>query len=612
MNTKKMPQLRLTLSWLAAGLGIGYLLIATDKCWATLPPVESQDSSRSAHALYYGWYAQAAENSVQPGNSSSVAAAPAPVSIASSHQSISSAALKPLASEATSEARRPTASLSSPAPEATPQLEPAIETAQSLELDAPLNPPETTELDGIAPADTGQTIADVQVRFLNRKGEIVEGHTRPSVFTRELDLQAGTAYEPAIAQQGLDQINNLAIVRDADIVLEPLPNSEQVTLVVLVVERNPFVADLGIVLPAPSALEGPFQRNPVLGIGPDEVTGLAGEGNLRFLNLGGNDQDITLQLRGGETVFDTELAFTDPWIGNGPTGISINVFNQRSIQGVFSNGDGDRDVDLPNDNTPWVHRIGGGIEVFRPVTPNFTIAAGVNYQEVSIHNSAFETDTFTRDQLGERLTVSDTGYDDLLTVSLSADLDRRDDPNEPSRGSRLRLGIDQSIPIGDANINYTRLSANYSEFVPLNLFGFAEGPRTLVLNAQAGTMFGEVPPYDAFNLNSGILRGYAGNSIGTGSSFALFAAEYRFPIANFRIFRRDVRLGGTLFGGYGTILGTGDEVIGQPSVSREKPGDGFGYGLGLRALTDFGILRLEFSLGDKGDGQVAVTVGNRF
>ncbi len=465
-------------------------------------------------------------------------------------------------------------------------------------------------LDGTAPAGNGQLISAIQVRFLNKKGQLIEGHTHPYVFTRELDLKPGTSYQQAVAQQGLDRILRIGIVQSAKLELEPTADPNQAVLVVWVRERQPVQGGFGVISSSPSALEGPFQPRAVLGNGNAERPGLSVDGNLRFLNLGGNDQTLQLQVRGGERVFDIELSFTDPWIGNVPIGISFNLFNQRSVQAVFAQGK--REVNLPNGNPPWVHRVGGGVEIFHPFSPNFRVAAGIDYQRIAIRNSAFETETFNRDQLGNRLTVSDTGEDDLLTLKFSAELRRLDRLDDPTRGWRLRLGLDQAIPIGNAQIQFTRFSANYAQFIPLNLFGFAKGPRTLVVNGQAGVMLGDVPPYEAFNLSSIPTGAYAGNSFGTGTSFALLGAEYRFPIANFRLFQQDVRLGGNIFGSYATVFGTDTSVIGQPSVVRDKPGAGWAYGLGLRALTNLGILRLQFGLNDQGDGLVVFSVGNLF
>ena len=125
-------------------------------------------------------------------------------------------------------------------------------------------------------------------------------------------------------------------------------------------------------------------------------------------------------------------------------------------------------------------------------------------------------------------------------------------------------------------------------------------------------MWGEVPPYEAFDLDSGPVQGYGGINFGTGSSFGLAAAEYRFPIASFRIFDRPIGLGAALFIGYVSDLGTASSVVGEPANVRDKPGEGLGYGFGLRADTPIGLVRLELGFNDQGDSEVVITTGNRF
>lgn len=606
-------------------LGIGLPFTLANKSQAQMPTPEPTD------VLYYSWQAEAessnanranppdgliADTAFEPETAPADASAseiPAarsdePVQVESFWQDG-----RP-ATHSASELNTPDTTSQTPAPDPSVAEEP-LETEESLETEEPpveveLDPDDEKILfDGVVPSGSGQTIAAIEVRFLNKEGETVEGHTRPSVFTREIGLEPGTAYDEVLAQQGLDRISRLRIVEEADIELEPAADPDQVNMIVLVRERSPIVLGLFSVRPAPTALEGPFQQSSALGQGPHERTGISADGSVSFLNIAGNDQELTLQVRGGEQVFNTELLFRDPWIGEDPTGIAFNIFNQRSVQSVFSGGD--RDVDLPNRNTPWVHRFGGGVEVFRPVTSDLTFALGVNYQQISIHNSAFESETFDRDELGERLIVG-SDFDELLTVQFAGELNRLDNLDDPLDGDRLRFSVDQSIPIGDASITYTRLSTSYTYFLPLDLFGFAEGPRTLVVNAQAGVMFGDVPPYDAFNLDAGPLGYSAASDLAVGSRFALIATEYRFPIVNFDIFRRDVNLGGAIFGGFASTLGSADEVIGDPSVNRQKSEDGVVFGLGLRARTDFGLFRLEFSINDDGDSQVVLTAGEKF
>ncbi|MEL6381185.1 MAG: BamA/TamA family outer membrane protein [Cyanobacteria bacterium J06626_18] len=374
------------------------------------------------------------------------------------------------------------------------------------------------------------------------------------------------------------------------------------------VPPNSFFFRFGSTLPRPTALQGPIRPETVV---PQshQPGGIAAGVRLGFANLGGNNQTLSLGVEGGEQVLGFDLDFRQ-FLPDG-SGYGVNFANQRGVEPEFDRGS--NDVDTPGGDDPWVHRLGGGVEYFRPLAPDIEGAIGISYQRISVRDSIFTSGIEPEDELGNRLTVSDSGQDDLLTINLAGVWDRRDDPRFPTTGYRVLLGMDQSIPIGDADILFNRLSANYTQYVPLNLFGFAEGPRTLVLNAQGGTIIGDAPPYEAFSLGGpSSVRGYDTGGLGTGRSFIQATAEYRFPIFDLTLFREDIDVGGTLFFDYATDLGSGDTVIGEPAEVRDKPGNGFGYGVGLRALTPIGPVRLEFGLNDEGSSQVIFNVGDRF
>ena len=473
---------------------------------------------------------------------------------------------------------------------------------------------ELPPIDGetIAPAAEEATIADIQVRFVDQDGQLTEGTTRPFIITREFDLQPGEVYSQELAQQGLERVTGLSIVRQATLELEPAETVGQVVLVVNVMERDRFFVVPELTLAPPTALQGPARPVTVLPLS-NQAGGFSGAARFGLRNIGGNNQTLSLGVEAGENTFGFDLDFRDPWIaGNSSrTGYAVNVFNQRGVEPEFDGGD--REVDLPNGEDPWVHRLGGGVEFFRPIAPGFVAALGLSYQRVSVRDEAFTSDIDSEDEFGNELTFSENGQDDLLTLNFSAVRDRRNDRLYPTQGDRLRFGIDQSIPIGEGNILFNRLAASYTQFIPFPLFSFTEGPRTLVLNIQGGTFIGDLPPYEAFSLGgAGSVRGYGGGEIGTGRSFLQGTAEYRFPMFGFNAFDEEIDVGGTLFVDYATDLGTGDDVPGEPAEVRDKPGDGLGYGVGLRARTPFGAVRLEFGLPDQGDSEVIFNIGDRF
>lgn len=370
---------------------------------------------------------------------------------------------------------------------------------------------------------------------------------------------------------------------------------------------EPFSFGLGSRLGEPTVLQGPtrdrvvlpggqsaavFPVTPYLQWRPAANQKLNLEGTLDVRKLG---FDLSY------TIAPTSL----------PGSFSVNFFNQASRVPVFE--EGDPEVNLPNGDPPWLQRLGGGIEYYRPLTPQFSAAAGINYQSVSVRDGVFTSDLFPVDQFGDPLTVSSTGQDDLLTLNLAARYSAVDDPSYPTRGTRIQFGVDQAVPVGEASILFTRLSANVSQFTPLNFLRFSKGSDVLVLNLQTGTMLGDVPPYEAYTLGgSNSVRGFYGGGLGSGRSFVQTTAEYRFPVASFRALRIPIALAGNLFFDYGTTLGTQEEVIGQPGVVREKPGEGLGYGFGLLFNTPFGLFRVGSGWNDDGENVIYATAGDRF
>lgn len=321
-------------------------------------------------------------------------------------------------------------------------------------------------------------------------------------------------------------------------------------------------------------------------------------------------QTLLLETAIDPHLFGFDLGFTNT-TGNPHQGFAFNIFSQQSWVPVFKGGE--REVYLPDaDQTPWLHRLGGGIEYFQQIVPKVDVAVGLNYQIVSSRNAMFTSDIFPVDELGNQLTVGSDGQDTLLTLNFTAQYNNIDNLADPTQGTKFRIGIDQSFPVGDAGILYTRFVANATQFIPLRLFP-SKKPQVLIFNVQAGTMLGDVPPYEAFTLGgSSSVRGFDKGDVGTGSSFVQLSTEYRFPLVSFQAFKFNWDLRGVIFLDYASDLGTADEVIGIPAIAREKPGSGLGYGLGLAFRIPFGLFRLEMGFNDRGDSQFQFAVGDRY
>ncbi|MFB2833405.1 BamA/TamA family outer membrane protein [Floridanema evergladense] len=368
-----------------------------------------------------------------------------------------------------------------------------------------------------------------------------------------------------------------------------------------------FSFGFGSVIGEPTALKGPTRQTVVAA----ESTVLPSISIAGYVQQKiGDNQRLLLEAVGGFQLIGADISYSIA-PGTLPGIFSINFFSQQSRVPAFE--EGEREVELRGGDEPWVDRLGGGIEYFQSIFPQLKIAAGFNYQRVAIRDGAFTSDVFSRDELGNKLSFSNDGIDVLVTLNFAGLYDNTDVPSYPTKGTRIKFGFDQSFPVGDSNINYTRFAGNFSQFFPVRLLNFKQGPQTFILNFQTGTMLGDVPPYEAFILGgSSSVRGYSKGEVTTSRSFVQATAEYRFPIFSFSAFRQPFDVSGSLFVDYGSDLGTADDVTGKPAVVRDKPGDGLGYGFGLHARSPFGLIRFEFGWNDRGGNEVFVVIGDRF
>lgn len=444
-------------------------------------------------------------------------------------------------------------------------------------------------------------IEDIRVRFINEDGsdtdedgEPVDGRTRDFIITREFRSQPGEVFNQAQIQQDLQNVFGLGIFEDVRLSLEPGQDPRQVDVVVNVVEGQ--------------------TGSLAAGVGFSTSGDLFGTVSYQERNLGGNNQQLgaEFQLSSREILFD--VSFTDPWIAGAPyrTSYTVNAFNRRSVSLIFDGGDpevGVIDTDSNNNglfdvDRPRIDRLGGGISFRRPYDNGWTASLGAQYQHVTIRDG--DGDVVAVDELGNDLSLSGTGEDDLWLLQFGAVRDLRDNATKPSSGSLLRLGSEQAFPLGAGSAFYNRLRASYSYYTPVEFIDlFEEGPEVLAFNVQGGTILGDFPPYEAFSLGgSNSVRGYDEGDVGSGQSFLQATVEYRFPIISI--------VDGALFADFATDLGTGEDVIGNPAGVRGKPGSGFGYGVGVRVESPLGPIRIDYGFNDEGESRIHFGVGERF
>jgi outer membrane protein insertion porin family len=460
-------------------------------------------------------------------------------------------------------------------------------------------------------------IEGLQVRYLNKQGEEkddkgrpIRGRTRDFIVLREFELKPGEVFNRNKAERDLQRAFGLGIFEDLKLALVPGQDPRKVIVQVNAIERN--TGSVG------------------LAAGVSSASGLFGSVSYQQQNLGGNNQKLSAEVQIGERERLFDVNFTDPWIAGDPyrTSYTLSAFRRQTISLIFDGGPNEvRLPDDPNDgDRPRIVRTGGGITFSRPLDKNpfkrseWNASLGLQYQRVAIRDS--EGELAPRDALGNLLSFNDSGKDDLFTAQLGFVRDRRNDPLRPTSGSVLRFGTEQSIPIGSGSIFLNRVRASYSFYIPVRFTRLTPGcqnrkprigekpikadcPQALAFNIQAGNVFGDLPPYEAFSMGgSSSVRGYDEGEVGSGRRFAQATLEYRFPVFSI--------ISGALFVDAASDLGSGNLVPGSPAIVRGKPGGGIGYGLGVRVQSPLGPIRVDYGFNDQGESRLHFGIGERF
>ncbi|MBN3922698.1 BamA/TamA family outer membrane protein [Nostoc sp. NMS4] len=455
-------------------------------------------------------------------------------------------------------------------------------------------------------------VENIRVRFRNKdgqetdeKGQPIRGKTQDYIITREVELKPGQVFNRNTVQKDLQRVYGLGLFEDVNVSLDPGTDPSKVDVVVNVAERS--------------------SGSIAAGAGISSASGLFGTVSYQQQNLNGRNQKLGAEVQVGERELLFDLRYTDPWIAGDPyrTSYTTNIFRRSSISLIFDGKDQDirtfnpgNPTDVNSQDRPRILRVGGGVTFTRPLSANpyktsvWTASAGLQYQRVSARDAdgnLRKTGAVFDDNTGNRLseeiplTLSSTGQDDLLLLQVGAQRDLRNNPLQPTSGSYLRFGVDQSVPVGLGSIFLTRLRGSYSQYLPIKLISLSKGAQTLAFNLQAGTIIGDLPPYEAFTLGgSNSVRGYEEGALGSGRSYVQASVEYRFPVFSV--------VSGALFFDLGSDLGTSTRA----AEVLNKNGSGYGYGLGVRVQSPLGPIRIDYGINDEGDSRINFGIGERF
>jgi outer membrane protein insertion porin family len=350
----------------------------------------------------------------------------------------------------------------------------------------------------------------------------------------------------------------------------------------------------------------------------------------------------------GEYATTYNFSISDPWIKGDKhrTAFRTNVFLGRNYPKEFKSAENGKFYAV-NDKTPSntdtfssvvLEKTGGGFSFSRPLNggdpfknSKWRVLAGMNFREVKMIDGggnkrpfADRTPTTVRGNVTDIICVGFTPNNgscpaENTLVSFVANTSRNNLNNSanPTSGDKFKLGTEQFVSVGESSPTFNRMRASYSYFIPTKLINLTKGcrssevgsedcPQTIALQLKAGTIIGELPPYEAFCLGgTSSVRGWGACELGVSKSYVEGTIEHRFPIWRM--------LSGALFVDAGSDLDTQKDVPGKPGTLLQKSGSGYSLGGGVGIKTPIGPLRLDVASQDlSGDWRYTLGVGWKF
>ena len=392
---------------------------------------------------------------------------------------------------------------------------------------------------------------------------VVKGNTKSKayVITREMRTKIGQPFNAKDARVSMQKLYNLAYFEDVNLKLLPGKQPGGTVLEVSVVEQK----------------TGTFS----IGGGYSASDGLIGIITVGDKNFRGRGDDVSVHWEFGgkaSTAGNYSINFRRPWLDRKQTSFAFSFYNMINEYTDY-NSQGD-------ELSTYDRRYRGFDFTFgRPVNDKISHfitfknrwdeyngwVSGVNYETDSKYGPQYIKDNFG-------LTRS---------IIISRVLDTRDSNTNPSEGARYSLSGEFAGLGGDFSFNkYTTEGRRYWK---------VGKSQVVALRATYGYGTGHIPEMQKY-MAGGIdtLRGYRDDQF-KGNRLFTTAAEYRFPVAK--------RVMAALF----TDIGNAWESDNLDFIKDLK----VGYGMGIRVVTPFGPIRIDYGIGDQG-GRTHFSFGGQF
>ncbi len=497
-----------------------------------------------------------------------------------------------------------------------------------------INGPERISGDGVVILNVEEgIISDIEFRFVGSDGESIvdgkprKGKTKDWVIKRELKTIPGSIFNRKTLEADIKRLYATSLFDDVKVSLGPDNKNPGKVLIFLDLSEQ-----------RTGSLTG--------GLGYSNGSGIFAQIGLSETNALGRAWSTNFNLNFGEYSTTYNFSLSDPWIKGDKykTSFRTNIFLSRDYPQEFKSENNGRIYAVDDTTTEStdtlssivLEKIGGGFSFSRPLNggdpfkeTKWRVLAGMNFKQVKMIDSdgnkkPYGDRTPTTGNINEIICIGYTPKDgscpsENTLVSFVGSTSRNNLNNaiNPTSGNKLSLGSEQFISMGNNSPTFNRVRATYAFFIPTKLINLtreckssdvvnSDCPQTIGFEFKAGTILGDLPPYEAFCMGgSSSVRGWSSCDLSVSKSFVEATAEYRFPVWRM--------ISGALFADFGSDLGSQDDVPGKPGKLLQKSGSGYSLGGGVGVKTPIGPLRLDVASKDlSGDWRYTLGVGWKF
>ena len=520
---------------------------------------------------------------------------------------------------------------------------------------ARISGPERVSPEGVVTLKLIQgSVAGVEVQFLNKEGDAsdengdpIRGKTKEWVVTREISVQPGDTFNRNKLEKDIKRLYGTQLFSDVKVTLKPVPEQPGDVVIVLgIVEQSTGQLSGGLGYSQSQGVFGQVQLqdsnffgrawNIGLNVTYGQYGGLA---NLNFTDPWIKGDKHRTSFRGSlflsqqvPQVFQSEdsgnIRTIDGYEDNGnkyayDVGRKYKFSDDEKVPGSVNKAE----KEYPNRS--WfdyegdsfaLRKTGGSFAFTRPLnggdpfkdTP-WRVLAGLSISEVRPINFAADsrvygvsTNNFKDGRVKNKdiICVSYNCADSNMLTGLrfATTYNNFNNPRNPTSGNFFTASTEQFIGVNEDSPTFNRLRGSYTQFFPVNWLKLHKGcrpdagevadcPQAIGLQVKAGTIIGDLPPYEAFCMGgSNSIRGWYDCDLAVARTFGEVTLEYRFPIISV--------FSGELFVDAGTDFNTQKNVPGKPGLLLDKDGSGVSVGTGVIVGTPVGPLRLEVASKD--------------